>query len=65
MSSIKRDVKKKILPRPETEKILVSRSSPLPIVATLDSSRGFALTLLALLCGFHFLGVTTPIESET
>jgi hypothetical protein len=29
MSSIKRNVKKKVLPRPEAEKILVSRSSPL------------------------------------
>jgi hypothetical protein len=29
MSSIKRDVKKKVPPRPESEKILVSRSSPL------------------------------------
>ena len=31
MSSIKRDVKKKVLPRPESEKILVSRSSPLSV----------------------------------
>jgi hypothetical protein len=29
MSSIKRDVKKKTPPRPEAEKILVSRPSPL------------------------------------
>src|ERR1022692_4795092 len=29
MSSIKRDVKKKVLPRPEAERIFVSRSSPL------------------------------------
>jgi hypothetical protein len=32
MSSIKRDVKKKLLPRPEGEKIGVSRSSPLPVM---------------------------------
>jgi hypothetical protein len=31
MSSIKRDVKKKLLPRPEDEMILVSISSPLSV----------------------------------
>ena len=37
MSSIKRDVKKKLLPRPEGEKILVSISSPLAIVPSMRS----------------------------
>jgi hypothetical protein len=60
MSSIKRDVKKKLLPRPG-EKILVSRSSPLSRVPSI-LPRG----LLWLICSFlkaHFLVVTTPIES--
>ena len=47
MSSIKRDVKKKVLPRPEAEKILVSRSSPLTVSAPPRlRSRGFALAYL-------------------
>src|SRR6266581_4934483 len=37
LSSIKRDVKKKVLPRPDAEKIFVSRSSPLPVSVPLDS----------------------------
>src|SRR5712671_7721652 len=37
MGSIKRDVKKKVLPRPDAEKIFVSRSSPLPVSVPLDS----------------------------
>ena len=37
MSSIRRDVKKKLLPRPEGEKILVLRPSPLPIVPSMRS----------------------------
>jgi hypothetical protein len=45
MSSIKRDVKKKLLPRPEGEKILVSRSSPLSIVPSMRSK----VSLLCLL----------------
>ena len=46
MSSIKRDVKKKAPPRPEDEKILVSRSSPLTVSAPRLRSRGFALACL-------------------
>ena len=46
MSSIKRDVKKKVLPRPEVEKIFVSRSSPLSVSAPRFRSRGFALACL-------------------
>jgi hypothetical protein len=46
MSSIKRDVKKKPLPRPEAEKILVSRSSPLTVSAPRLRSRGLALACL-------------------
>src|SRR5271169_67501 len=46
VSSIKRDVKKKVLPRPEAEKILVSRSSPLTVSAPRLRSRGFALACL-------------------
>ena len=49
MSSIKRDVKKKVLPRPEAEKILVSRSSPLTVSAPRFRSRGFALACLPFL----------------
>jgi len=45
-SSIKRDVKKKPLPRPEAEKILVSRSSPLTVSALDCRSRGLALACL-------------------
>src|ERR1035437_1079952 len=44
--SIKRDVKKKVLPRPEAEKIFVSRSSPLSVSAPPISLRGFALACL-------------------
>src|SRR5271157_4639518 len=49
MSSIKRDVKKKVLPRPEVEKIFVSRSSPLSVSAPRFRSRGFALACLPFL----------------
>ena len=40
---MKRDVKKKLLPRLEAEKIFVSRSSPLSVGAPLDRSRGLTL----------------------
>jgi hypothetical protein len=43
MSSIKRDVKKKVFPRREAEKILVSKSSPLYVSAHRFRSTGFAL----------------------
>jgi hypothetical protein len=63
MSSIKRHVKKKFPPRPDAEKIFVSRSSPLPVRVpprfTRDSSSG----LVCHFRGFHFPVVTTPIES--
>src|SRR5271169_6928153 len=49
MSSIKRDVKEKVLPRPEVEKILVSRSSPLSVSAYRFRSTGFALACLPFL----------------
>ena len=62
MSSIKRDVKKKVLPRPEVEKILVSRSSPLSVVP-IDFARQVLLWLVCPSCGFHLPLVTTPIES--
>jgi hypothetical protein len=61
MSSIKRDVKKKVLPRPEAEKILVSRSSPLSVSVPI-SLEGL-LWLVCPSCGFHRSVVTTPIES--
>ncbi len=51
MSSVKRDVKKKVLRRPEGEKILFSKSSPLSV-----SAPDFARRLLWLVCpscGFH------------
>ena len=62
MSSIKRDVKKKVLPRPEAEKILVSKFSPLSVSAP-DFARGVLLWLVCPSCGFHLSVVTTPIES--
>jgi hypothetical protein len=46
MSSIKRDVKKKVLPRPDAEKIFVSRSSPLPVNVPLDLLERFVLACL-------------------
>ena len=54
MSSIKRDVKEKLLPRPEVEKILVSRSSPLSVSAHRFRSKGFALACLPFPVGFIF-----------
>src|ERR1039458_7876648 len=54
MSSIKRDVKKKVLPRPEAEKIFVSRSSPLSVSAPPISVEGFCSGLSALPVGFIF-----------
>jgi len=63
MSSIKRDVKKKALPRPEAEKILVSKSSPLSVSAHRFSLRGVLVWLVCPSCGFHHSVVTTPIES--
>ena len=53
MSSIKRDVKEKVLPRPEVEKILVSRSSPLSVSAH-RLLEGFCSGLSALPVGFIF-----------
>jgi hypothetical protein len=47
MSSIKRDVKKKVSPRPDGEKIFVSRSSPLPVSVPLDSLERFLCGLFA------------------
>jgi hypothetical protein len=46
MSSIKRDVKRKVSPRPEAEKIFVSRSSPLPVSVPLDSLERFVVACL-------------------
>jgi hypothetical protein len=46
-----KDVKKKVLPGPEAEKILVSRSRPLPVSAPRCRSRGFALACLPFLWG--------------
>src|SRR5260370_23100128 len=46
MSSIKRDVKKKVSPRPDAEKIFVSRSSPLPVSVPSIRSRGFVVACL-------------------
>jgi hypothetical protein len=62
MSSIKRDVKKKLLPRPEAEKI-VSKSSPLSVSAHRFRFEGFLVWLVCPSCGFHHSVVTTPIES--
>jgi len=55
MSSIKRDVKKKVLPRPEGEKIFVSMSSPLSVSAP-DFAEGFRSGLSAFLWGSSFGG---------
>src|SRR5271155_898351 len=46
MGSIKRDVKKKVLPRPDAEKLFVSRSSPLPVSVPLDLLERFVLACL-------------------
>src|SRR5216684_2143009 len=46
LGSIKRDVKKKVLPRPDAEKIFVSRSSPLPVSVPLDSLERFVVACL-------------------
>ena len=62
MSSIKRDVKKKLLPRPEGERI-VSISSPLSMRVSPDSLRGFALEGLPFLW-FSLPVAPTPIGSE-
>jgi hypothetical protein len=62
MSSIKRDVKKKLLPLPEAEKIFVSTSSPLSVRAP-DLAGGVLLWLVCASFGFHLSVVTTPIES--
>ncbi len=56
VSSIKRDVKKKVLPRPEAEKIFVSTSSPLSVSAPRFRSRGFALACLSFLWVSSFGG---------
>ena len=54
MSSIKRDVKKKVPPRPDAEKIFVSRSSPLPVSVPLDSLEMFLCGLFAISVAFIF-----------
>jgi len=54
MSSIKRDVKKKVLPRPDAEKIFVSRSSPLPVSVPLDSLERVRRGLFAISVVFIF-----------
>ena len=54
MSSIKRDVKKKALPRPEAEKIFVSTSSPLSVGVPLDSIERFCSGWFAIPLGFIF-----------
>ena len=46
MSSIKRDVKKKVPPRPDAEKIVVSRSSPLPVSVSSDLLERFVVACL-------------------
>ena len=53
MSSIKRDVKKKLFPRPDAEKIFVSRSSPLPVSVPLDSLES-SLWLVSISVAFIF-----------
>jgi len=54
MSSIKRDVKKKVPPRPDAEKIFVSRSSPLPVSVPLRFAREVCLGLFAISVAFIF-----------
>ena len=54
MSSIKRDVKKEPLPRPEAEKICVSRSSPLTVCVPLDLLERFCSGWFAIPVGFIF-----------
>jgi hypothetical protein len=56
MSSIKRDVKKKLFPRPEDEKTCVSISSPLSLRAFPDSPRDFAPKVFSLSFGFPDCG---------
>jgi hypothetical protein len=59
---MKRDVKKKPLPRPEGEKVFVSRSSPLSVIVP-SIAREVLLLLVCHAHRFHFLVVPTPIES--
>jgi hypothetical protein len=54
MSSIKRDVKEKVPPRPDAEKILVSRSSPLPVSVPLDWLERVRCGLFAISVAFIF-----------
>jgi hypothetical protein len=54
MSSIKRDVKKKVPPRPDAEKIFVSRSSPLSVRVPLDSLERVRCGLFAISVAFIF-----------
>src|SRR5258708_39421419 len=54
LSSIKRDVKKKVLPRPDGEKIFVSRSSPLPVSVPLRFAREARCGLFAISVAFIF-----------
>jgi hypothetical protein len=63
MSSIKRDVKKKVPPRPDAEKIFVSTSSPLPVSVPPDSLERGSLWPVFHFRGFHLPVATTPIES--
>jgi hypothetical protein len=56
--------RKKFPPRPDAEKIFVSRSSPLPVSVPLDSLERGSLWLVCHIRGFHLPVVTTPIESQ-
>ena len=63
MSSIKRDVKKKVLPRPEGEKILSRDPAHFTVRVPLDLRERFCFWLVFHSCSFHLPVVTTPIES--
>jgi hypothetical protein len=54
MSSIKRDVKKKVPPRPDAERIFVSRSSPLPVSVPLDSLERLVVACFPFSVAFIF-----------
>jgi hypothetical protein len=54
MSSIKRDVKKKVPPRPDAEKIFVSISSPLPVSVPPDSLERVRCGLFSISVAFIF-----------
>ena len=61
--SIKRNVKKKALPRPEGEKILSRDPAHFTVRVPLDFARGFASELSSIPREFHHPVITTPIES--